>query len=209
MDFSNSYSKKISIQSKNLLKEILLDEKITNLMNKLYEHHPATYQHSIRVALLSLELAIKNNIVNKDDLMTIGKAALLHDIGKMKTPIEILTKKSFLNTEEKEIMDKHPRDGFELLIKFPDDIRKIVVSHHEFNFENSYPRKIKYCSLGFQKRSFDEKIDAFSAMVAICDVYDALMTKREYKNITSIEEIETIMLKSSFLWNQEYVKQLI
>ena len=84
----------------------------------LKAHHYETYQHSLRVGLLSIDLGYENFDL-EEDLKILGSAGLLHDIGKLKVPLSILTKEAELTEEERTILSAHPRWGF-LELKEPE-----------------------------------------------------------------------------------------
>ncbi|MDE5860019.1 MAG: HD domain-containing protein [Oscillospiraceae bacterium] len=103
----------------------------------------------------------------------IALAAMMHDIGKLMIPPEILEKKAKLTAEEFEIIKTHVTYGEELLKNSPGEVmhmaRRIALQHHERWDGNGY--------LGYS----GEKIDYISRFVAVADVFDALVSKRSYK----------------------------
>lgn len=209
LNTSSISQNKVSDKAKKIL-SILLDNDETNkYLNMLKEYHLGTYQHSIRVGLLAIEMGINNSIENDDDLILLGNGGLLHDLGKVKIPIEILTKKGGLTSEERDVINLHPRLGFELLSDFSDEnVKKIVVGHHEFHRENSYPRKISV-PVDIENRTHNNKVEMMTEIVAIVDVYDALVSRREYKDSFPTEKVEKIMTDPDFIWNLDYVYQLL
>lgn len=98
--------------------------------------------------------------------------ALLHDVGKIDIPPEILNKPDRLNSEEWARMRSHPEAGVELLrgIDFPDDVLPIVLSHHEKWDGSGYPHGLS-----------GEAIPLSARILGLADVYDALATDRSYK----------------------------
>ncbi len=97
-------------------------------------------------------------------------AGLLHDVGKIRVPREILYKKGALNGQEKAEMEKHPKFGYEMLInsglKNETDILSGVLQHHEFLDGSGYPDKLK-----------SDKIYTYGRILAILDVYDTMATE--------------------------------
>jgi len=107
-----------------------------------------------------------------EKLETLGLGALLHDVGKMRVPLDILNKPGKLTREEFDIMKRHSQEGYNILCAQGDvgkEILNIVVSHHERIDGSGYPR-------GMQ----GELIDILSQITSIVDVYDAVTSDRCY-----------------------------
>ncbi|OHA92293.1 MAG: hypothetical protein A3J09_02340 [Candidatus Zambryskibacteria bacterium RIFCSPLOWO2_02_FULL_51_21] len=131
-------------------------------------HHEETYKHSLRVAKLSIDLALENNLSEKTVRM-IGCAALLHDFGKTKIDARILSKKSSLTRLETLVVMKHPHMGAQELKNFlPKKARRIIENHHH-------------------------PTDRLTQIVSAADMYDALTFPRTYKDGLPIEKVLEIM----------------
>lgn len=144
---------------------------ILNLL-ELKEHDEYTYTHSINVAMLTVLFTRQLNW-KEDAMKRIGVGAMLHDMGKMMVPQEILTKPGKLEPDEFEVMKKHTVYGYEILkglTNYGDDIQKIALLHHECYDGKGYPFGLA-----------GEKIDDYSQIVSIVDYFDAVSTKRAYK----------------------------
>jgi putative nucleotidyltransferase with HDIG domain len=140
---------------------------LTNLKNV----HEYTAQHSINVSVLSIVFG-KHLGFTKDQLKLIGLGALLHDIGKMKVPPEILDKPGKLTPEEFDIIKRHPVDGYQTMKQtgdIPDQALQIIRYHHERVSGRGYPDGLK-----------GDQISTAVLMVAIADVYDAITSDRVY-----------------------------
>ena len=132
-----------------------------------------TYLHSVAVCALMIALS-KQLGFSDADLKDAGMAGLLHDVGKMMIPEEVLNKPGKLTDEEFEIIKAHPLRGWEIL-----NISQganaaaldVVLHHHERIDGTGYPEKISGDALSLLAR-----------MGAVCDVYDALTSNRCYKN---------------------------
>lgn len=142
----------------------------------------ATVKHTILVEAISYEIAklckLDEEIINK-----IAFAAVLHDIGKISTPTEILEKPDKLTDEEFEIMKSHAKIGYDILSGLNiDDIRDIGTLHHEKLDGTGYPFGLK-----------EDKITKEMRIVAIADIISALIGKRSYKEEFKKEEIIKIL----------------
>jgi putative nucleotidyltransferase with HDIG domain len=137
-----------------------------------------TEGHTRRVTELCLKLA-KEFSIHEDKLIQIRRGALLHDIGKMGIPDQILLKTGELNEKEKKIMEQHPTYAFEMLspISYLNPSMDIPYCHHERWDGSGYPRGLK------------EEIIPFAARIfAVVDVWDALTSNRPYRNAWSKEQ---------------------
>jgi HD-GYP domain-containing protein (c-di-GMP phosphodiesterase class II) len=98
---------------------------------------------------------------------------LLHDVGKLSVPLEILRKPGSLDDEEFAEIRKHPEAGRRLLEElggFSETVRRLVSDHHERLDGTGYPRGLEGCDLALETR-----------ILAACDVYDALVSDRVYR----------------------------
>ena len=189
--------------TRKLYFKLVNEQNTREKLSNLEVHHSETYAHSLRVGLLSIDLGYEN-FTYEDDLKNLGRAGLLHDIGKLKVPINILSKEGELTEEELGILSNHPRLGF-LELKEIDYglVRKIVVAHHEYK-PNSYPRKNDENKNERGKREYDPFVSVCSQIVAVSDMFDALASRRVYKPRFELPKIEEI-LKKQFKGDQKYV----
>ncbi len=138
-----------------------------------------TYLHSVAVCILMIAVG-KQLGLQGGELKQAGMAGLLHDIGKMEIPDEILDKPGKLTDEEFDIMKSHPQRGWELL-KSCDGIHEAVLDvclhHHERVDGKGYPEKLS-----------GDVLTLFARMGAVCDVYDAISSDRCYKKAWSPAE---------------------
>ena len=136
-----------------------------------------TGDHSKRVSIYSLRLAKKINL-SEEDTATLKMAAYFHDIGKIGIPDEILSKTSKLTDDEYATMKTHSLIGANILSVSDvfKDISNIVMGHHERIDGNGYPNKL----LG-------EDIPYLSKIISIADTFDAITTKRSYKEVMDID----------------------
>lgn len=130
-----------------------------------------TQGHCLRVADLACAVARRLGWSDRR-LFWFRVGALLHDVGKIVIPAEILNKAGPLDPEEWVLMRSHPEAGVELLrgIDFPEDVIPIVLSHHE-----------KWDGTGYPAGLAGEAIPLAARVLGLADVYDALTTNRSYK----------------------------
>ena len=138
------------------------------------EHN--TGVHSQRVADYTLRLAREVGVRDKDTLDDFWRGALLHDVGKIGIPDNVLLKPERLSEEEWVVMRNHPEVGARMLrkIEFLRGPTEIVLSHHERFDGTGYPKKLKGAQIPLGARLF-----------AVIDVYDALTTDRAYHTARS------------------------
>jgi len=140
---------------------------ITRMKNK----DDYTYLHS--VAVCALMIALGKQLNYSGDIHTLGMAGLLHDVGKMAIPEDILNKPGKLTDEEFELVKTHPRRGWEMLKEnnVADEVSlDVCLHHHERVDGHGYPDKLSANNLSLVAR-----------MGAVCDVYDAITSDRSYK----------------------------
>ena len=147
---------------------------------QLKEFDQYTTTHSMNVSVLAMGLAEFLGL-GASDARAFGVAGLLHDLGKTRIPLEILTKPGKLTPEERELMSRHPADGARIILESEEqlDIAAIVAyEHHIMLNGGGYPR------LQFQRRCHRA-----SDLVHVCDVYDALRTRRPYREAWSMPDV--------------------
>jgi putative nucleotidyltransferase with HDIG domain len=132
-----------------------------------------TYMHSVAVCALMVSLARQLGM-GDEDIRQAGMAGLLHDIGKMMIPLEVLNKPGKLTDEEFLLVKNHPVAGHNMLLagNRVSPVSLDVCLHHHEKFDGS----------GYPERLGGERISRFARMGAICDVYDAITSNRPYKN---------------------------
>lgn len=156
-------------------------DKVSDFESKL-KFDPMTYQHSLNVARLSVQLAKQSNY-DLDEAM-IYYAGLFHDIGKSIMPLTILKKETRLSRDEIGQIKEHAKHGFRILqkYKFPSDVLFAALLHHEKYDGSGYP-------IGF----IGKEIPVIARIISICDVFDALTSDRPYRKAYSIKESMQIM----------------
>lgn len=145
---------------------------LLSLLSDVFTYDNYIFTHSFNVTLYSLAIGMELGL-NQKDLETLGLGAILHDVGKMKIPTDVLFKPGKLTEEEFEQIKKHPQDGFNIL-RNVQTISLIVAhcayQHHERLNGSGYPRKIK-----------GDEIHLFAKILAVADVFDAVTSDRVYR----------------------------
>ena len=146
-----------------------------------------TFVHILNVCILAMHFASRIGFERKD-VLDIGIAALFHDIGKLYISRRILNKETTLSGEEFERIKSHSAVGAELLLKYAGSLGPlpavVAFEHH-----------LKYNLDGYPKLTFAQKPNIASFMVSLCDVYDALSTRRSYKSDYPPDMIYAFMMK--------------
>ena len=131
-----------------------------------------TYMHSVAVCGLMLALAQQLKL-DPQQTREAGLAGLLHDIGKMAIPLEVLNKPGRLTDAEFALIKTHPEEGHKMLLEgsaIADSVLDVCLHHHEKADAGGYPQRLG-----------GEGISLFAKMCAVCDVYDAVTSDRPYK----------------------------
>jgi len=186
----------------NEIVDSIIDKKdVVVNMNKIYGHHQYTYVHSVNVGILATLVGLRLNL-SRRELMNLGTAGVLHDVGKKFVPIEILDKPSKLTAEEYEFMKQHPMLGYEMLKESKEissTVRAGVLQHHERFDGSGYP-------LGLN----GSNISLFGRILAVTDTYDAMTSNRSYnKAIPQSEVIEYLMGDGNRLYDINIVSHFI
>ena len=147
---------------------------IIELFEMLYKMHSlsdSVYAHSLNVALISRMIGRWLHM-DRHDLDNLTLAGLLHDIGKLTIPEEILNKTGSLTDEEFALIKSHPKRGYEILknLSLNPRIKKSALMHHERSDGSGYPNGLE-----------DDFIDEYAMIIAIADVYDAMTAARSYR----------------------------
>jgi putative nucleotidyltransferase with HDIG domain len=134
-------------------------------------HDLYTFAHQERVAMLSIAIA-KELHIKSSDILGIYLGAIIHDIGKIKIPAEILAYPGKLSLEQFALIKKHPEDGNDIVnnIDFPWPIKDIVLLHHERLDGSGYPFGLKA-----------KEIPIFTRIVSIADVVESMVSHRPYR----------------------------
>jgi len=159
-----------------------------HVLSALQEKDDYTHKHSIAVAVLS-SLIGKWLRIGKDELELLSGAALLHDVGKAQLPAELLTKTGKLSPEEFELIKKHTVLGYEFIRNVPGFSETHAIAalqHHERMDGSGYPHGLT------------GETHRFSRIVAVADVFHAMLSHRPYKRAQPFYKVVKEMSKGAF-----------
>lgn len=156
-----------------MVSTILEDDFTVSSFLSILAYDYYTHTHSLNVSVYAICLG-RHVGLSESDLEELGTSALLHDIGKSKVDSNIINKNGKLTQKEFSLVQEHPWLGWDILVKLGIKNKKIlegVRNHHEKIDGTGYPDNLK-----------GGDIPLFAKIIAICDVFDALTTKRSYKD---------------------------
>ena len=145
---------------------------VIKYLNNIKDKDEYTYTHCVNVAFYAMLIAKWLNLA-KEEIEEVIQAGLLHDIGKVRIPNEILNKRGKLSDVELDIMKNHALQGYfclENITEISQSIKDAVLSHHERSDGSGYPYGLR-----------DNEIHLFAKIITIADVYDAMTQDRVYK----------------------------
>jgi putative nucleotidyltransferase with HDIG domain len=168
----------------SIMKGLRQEGMLIDRLIRLQEHDDYTVTHSLNVCILVVGQAARLGLP-ENRVREAGLAAMLHDIGKEMTPSDILTKPGRLETDEFDLMKRHPAAGAKLLRKIDcgTELPMIVAFEHH----------IKYDRTGYPKIRTREPLHVASHMTQIADVYDALRSYRPYRSSVEMDRTLSIM----------------
>ena len=174
-----------------------LNTETLKLLYLLKQNHPHTYLHSINVANYSVSLGERLNL-NKSDLEKLKLIGLLHDIGKLNIPNDILKKPGKLTDEEFEVIKSHPIYSVKLLKRagFTDEeVLRSIKAHHERIDGTGYPRSLK-----------GNQILLFAKIVSIADSFEAMTSDRCYRSRQDLDYAREELIKGA---GKQFDKEIV
>jgi len=163
---------KVRVTIQEMLNDLLFSADILGNLTEIQGYDDYTFHHSVNTTIIGLVLGLASGY-SDHKLLEFGMGVLMHDIGKIRVPEEILNKKTPLTSAEFKEIRKHPTYGFEILRKNNDFSllsAHVAFQHHERWDGSGYPRGLK-----------GNEIHEFGRLAAIADVYEALTSKRVYR----------------------------
>ncbi len=187
-----------------LLPDMIRNNDVLMRLNQLKASDDYTFQHSLRVSILATMIG-KWLGYTQLELLELGEAALLYDIGKMNIPDFVLKKEGKVTQDEYELIKKHPQFGYSILLKTPGvtaNMKYAALHHHERMDGSGYPLRLKA-----------GQIHDYAKIIMVCDVFDAMISDRPYKKgICPLLAADYLMWSSGKLFDGEvcyiFVKRL-
>ena len=156
------------------------DQEMMLPLLQLKQFDQYTTTHSLNVSVLSMALAEFLGM-GATDVRAFGVAGLLHDLGKVRIPIEVLTKAGALTPDERVLMNRHPVEGARIILESDEDLDLASVV--------AYEHHIMLNGLGYPQVRYRRPCHEASNLVHVCDVYDALRTRRPYREAWPVERV--------------------
>lgn len=192
---------KINVVVQRILNEILNSDSVIVNLGKMKDLNDYLFYHSINVCVLSLIIGIHMGF-NKQRLMELGVGAMMHDIGKMMLPSDILAKPTRLTEEEFEVVKEHSQIGYKLLQGMPNVSEascQVALHHHE-----------RFDGKGYPNGEINDTTHVYSKIVGLCDVFDAMTSDKIYgKKISPFNAMEYIINSIDSRFDANVVKVLL
>ncbi|WP_232698944.1 HD-GYP domain-containing protein [Brevibacillus daliensis] len=203
---TNKLARRVSVKDMGMHFQQVFHKILTDLsgqkdviihLSNISSHSGAMYHHSVNVSVMATAVGMSLGY-NTNQLRDLGIGAMLHDIGKIELPKELLDKKERWNKEEQEIAKTHTRLGFDILRKQHDISllsAHVAFQHHERLDGSGYPQQLQ-----------GNKIHEYAQIVGICDLYDSLTTPRPWrKRFMPHDALEFILGSGGFLFSHHLV----
>jgi putative nucleotidyltransferase with HDIG domain len=171
-----------------LAQAVLQNRSALMALTALKEYDNYTFTHMVNVSILTMAQA-RGLGIDGPLLREFGLAALMHDIGKVKTPSEILNKPDKLTVEEFDVMKRHTVDGAEILRSAGDlpTLAPVVAFEHHLRLDGTgYPDGVRRPALNLA-----------TMLCGIADVYDAMRSQRKYQKVSPSERILTVLQRNN------------
>jgi HD domain len=166
---------------------------------KDYDEYSVT--HSLNVSLLTMGLAERVGL-SGSEVHDYGIAALLHDVGKTLVPLEILHKAGRYSAAEREVMNRHPADGARLILHANEDLELAAVV--------AYEHHILANGGGYPTVRFRRACHPASRLVQVCDMFDALRTRRPYREAWPLDRaITSLRKRAGAEFDSQFVEALV
>lgn len=174
----------------------LMENTVDSMASILETRDPYTAGHQQRVAHLALAIANEMQL-SEDQIMGLNMAAVIHDIGKIYIPAEILTRPTHLTESEFTLIKIHPEVGYDILkkVEFPWPVAQIILQHHERLNGSGYPHGLKGDEIMIEAR-----------ILAVADVVEAMSSHRPYRPARTLDEtLEEITKNKGILYDADVV----
>ena len=155
--------------------------------------------HSINVSAMAILIGIKIGL-RAESLKVLGLAGLVHDLGKIKIPYQVLLKGGKMTSKERELYKLHVPLGYKMAkdeLKFDPLICRVILEHHERNDSSGYPRGLA-----------TQDLHLYSQIIAVVDNFDMLMNKSLNVRINTVSEVIKEMLSENHKYNPQALHTL-
>jgi HD-GYP domain-containing protein (c-di-GMP phosphodiesterase class II) len=179
-----------------MIDEIISNREILVGLGDIRTADSYTFGHCVNVCVLCILIGLSLGFT-REKLRDMAVGALLHDIGKVVIPKEILAKSDKLSKEEFEIIKEHPSKGFEVIKKIKDVniiSAHVAYQHHERLDGSGYPRGLS-----------GDEIHEFGSIAAVADVYDALIADRVYRQALTPDKAAAVLRSYAYTQFSSYV----
>jgi putative nucleotidyltransferase with HDIG domain len=190
----------VSELSDQMIHSVFRNQDALLCMSRIREKDSYLLEHSLNVSIL-MTIFAKHLGFDDDLIEQLSMGGLLHDIGKVLTPDEVLHKPGRLSEEEYAIMKEHVVLGTQILESTPglsSVTKEVAANHHERIDGSGYPNQLK-----------GEELTIYSRMIAIVDAYDAITAERVYKVGASPNKAFAIMMKNPGEFDPQLLQQFI
>ncbi len=184
----------------NMLRMVLKDRAVLLHLTEVREVDTYIFSHSLNVCMLSLILGLFLKL-KRGELKDLGIAALLHDVGRARVPRHILYKPSPLTVKEFAEVKKHSAYGYEIIREcdhLPEQVTQAVLQHHERLDGSGYPGGLR-----------GDEIGLFARILAVADVFDALLADRPFREAFFPHQAVDIISNSSGQFDPEVLRVFI
>jgi putative nucleotidyltransferase with HDIG domain len=192
---------KIEENIKEMLPDMIRNNDVLMRLNQLKRSDDYTFEHSLRVSILAANIAKWLGYSNKQ-IEEVAQAGLLFDIGKMKVPQYILKRENNLTDEEFNIIKKHTQLGYSILLRtkgVSSSVKYAALQHHERMDGTGYPLRLR-----------SGQIHEYAKIIMICDVFDAMISKKPYgRGFSKMEAAEYLNWNTSSSFDTKIVYILI
>ena len=203
-DYGELDLERIKHSVEETLPDMVRNNDVLMRLNQLKQSDDYTFQHSLRVSILATMIG-KWLGYTQFELLELGEAGLLFDIGKMNIPDYILRKPGDVTQDEYELVKKHAQFSYSILLKtkgVSSNIKYAALHHHERMDGSGYPLRLGA-----------SQIHDFAKIIMVCDVFDAMITDRPYKKgVSPLVAADYLSWSSGKLFDPEvcyvFVKKL-
>lgn len=193
--YGRSFNSDLTYSSiESLFVKLLKNQNTNSLLSQLKNHDYHTYLHSVDVFILG---SLTGKHLHYDHLEEFALGCLLHDVGKLCVPSNILSKPSSLTDEERKIIQRHPFDGSLLLSDYSPLVRNLAKAHHEKLDGSGYPNKLT-----------GDYIPPEVQMLTILDIYSALTSTRPYRKSFSVPMALEMLARDTHAINEHHLIEL-